>query len=310
MITGVTTEIKTKLTGSFATLVRKVTVKLQKKDINVKDLRLYVITLFPPGDIVNYAVNISDVFEIISKHRLWGPFHYIPLEEIAKEFGEGDPELSAIIKEYKMELAGFKATTKIVDFIRDCEDEDEIADPDESILEDIARYDKRYCRKLTLKLKERVTERSLNFIDQFWRSIADHFVIPCLSVVLDSIKEGCVEVTWCVPTSMALQILAKDQDSTGFWKKLEVIHVILDDRILYEEAGLVRSFILTAIINNICKYVKQTILEACEKGRLQAVKTLLRSGADVNTTDPKVSEGIDSYKHVLFCIRIEHLSWQ
>ena len=91
---------------------------------------------------------------------------------------------------------------------------------------------------VTVKLKSRVTEKSLDYIDQFWRSIADHFLLPSLSALLDSIREGCVEVTWLVPTLSALQIQANIQDSTQFLEKLQVIRVIMEGEILYDEEGL------------------------------------------------------------------------
>ena len=72
-----------------------------------------------------------------------GITHYYctPIEEIAKEFGGDDLELRGWIDDYKSELAGFKATTKIVDYIKVCNDEEEIADSDQSLQKDIARYD-------------------------------------------------------------------------------------------------------------------------------------------------------------------------
>ena len=238
MSAGIIQEIQIKIKGSFATLVRKVTRKLKGKDIDMEDFRLYILNLFPPGDIIVDTVNVADIFEAVSRHQLWDYSYCTPIEEIAKEFGGDDLELRGWIDDYKSELAGFKATTKIVDYIKLCSDEKEIADSDQSLREDIARYDRRYCRKLTVKLKSRVTEKSLDYIDQFWRSIADHFLLPSLSALLDSIQEGCVEVTWLVPTLSALQIQANIQDSTQFLEKLEVIRVIMEGEILYDEEGL------------------------------------------------------------------------
>ena len=235
---GIIRKIQIKIKGSFATLVRKVTRKLKKSDVDMEDFRLYILNLFPPGDIIVDTVSVADIFAAVSRHQLWDYLNYAPIEEIAKEFGGNDLELRGWIDDYKSELAGFKATTKIVDYIKLCSDEKEIADSDQSLREDIARYDRRYCRQLTVKLKSRVTEKSLDYIDQFWRSIADHFLLPSLSALLDSIQEGCVEVTWLVPTLSALQIQANIQDSTQFLAKLEVIRVIMEGEILYDEESL------------------------------------------------------------------------
>ena len=241
MSTDIIKEIQTKIKGSFATLVRKVIAKLEENDLSIKDFRLYVLNLFPPGDIFVDLFTVRDIFEAISRHRLWDYAYCTPIEEIANEFGGDDLELRGWIDDYKSELAGFKATTRIMDYIKMSSDEKEIADSKQSLHQDMARYDGRYCRKLTIKLKSRVTERSLDYIDQFWRSIADHFLLPSLSALLDSIQEGCVEVTWLVPTLSALQIQANIQDSTAFLEKCEVIRVIMDGEILYDKGlGKVR----------------------------------------------------------------------
>ena len=231
-------ENQAKIKGSFATLVRKVTAKLEKRDLSIDEFRLYMFTLFPPGDVIADSATVTDIFGILSRHRLWDYSYCTPIEEIANEFGGDDYELRGWIDDYKSELAGFKATTRIVDYIKMCSDEEEIADSKQSLQQDMARYDRRYCRKLTIKLKSHVTEKCLDYIDQFWRSIADHFLLPSLSALLDSIQEGCVEVTWLVSTLSALHIQANIQDSAAFLEKCEVIRVIMDGEILFDEEGL------------------------------------------------------------------------
>ena len=226
-----------KIKGSFATLVRKVAAKLEQRHLSITEFRLYMFSLFPPGDIIADSATVTDIFGLLSRHRLWDYSYCTPIEEIANEFGGDDLELKGWINDYKSELAGFKATTRIVEYIKICSDE-EIADAEQSLHQDMARYDRRYCRKLTFKLKSRVTEKSLDYIDKFWQSIADHFLLPSLPVLLDSIQEGCVEVTWLVPTLSALQIQTNIQDSAAFLEKCEVIRVIIDGEILYDEEGL------------------------------------------------------------------------
>jgi hypothetical protein len=224
--------------GSFAALVRKVTEKLERRKLSMKSFHLYMVNLFPPGDIFADPVTVTDIFEAVSCHCLWDYSYCTPIEKIIDEFGGDDLDLRGLIKSYKSELAGFKATTRIVDYIKMCGEEEDIADSEQSLRDDMARYDRRYCRKLTVKLRSRVTEKSLDYIDQFWQSIADHFFLPSLPVLLDSIQEGCVEVTWLVPTLWALQIQANIQDSAVFLKEHEVMQVVMDDEILHDEEGL------------------------------------------------------------------------
>ena len=247
-----------KIKGSFATLVTDITANLMKKSIDMSEFLLYIAILFPPGDFVAYAKSVAEVFKTITYHQLWDFNSFTPVEEIVKKFGEKDPNLSKWIRDYKLELAGFKAVTKIAQYIQACSDDEDIADSEQSIRQNVARYDKRYCRKLSIKLKARITENSLDYIDEFWRSIADYFVLPSLPVLLDTIKEGCVEVTWLVPTVPALQIEANMEDSQDFWTSLVVTCVEMDGEVLYysPEPNSVRMIKYYCMVwyNNISAY--------------------------------------------------------
>ncbi len=124
----------TKIKGSFAKLILRLTKNLEGRDINVKKFHLYVVNLFAPGDFFLNTLSLSDIFETVSRHQLWNYSHYTPIEHILNEFGENDPEMKKKMKDYKSEFAGFNATTKIVDYIDACNYRDEdIADPDDSL---------------------------------------------------------------------------------------------------------------------------------------------------------------------------------
>ena len=213
------------------------------------DFLLYITTLFPPGDFVAYAKSVTEVFRAITQNQLWDYNSFTPVEEIVKKFGENDPQLTGWINNYKSEVAGFKAVTKIAVYIQACREEEDIADSEQSIRQNLARYDRRYCHKLSIKLKARITEKSLDYIDQFWRSIADYFLLPSLPVLLDTIKEGCVEVTWLVPTVPALQMEANMEDSEDFWRNLEVTRVEIDGVVHHIHSDMVLYYRL------ICMYI-------------------------------------------------------
>ena len=139
-----------KIKGSFATLVRKVAAKLEQRHLSINEFRLYMFSLFPPGDIIADSTTVTDIFGLLSRHRLWDYSYCTPIEEIANEFGGDGLELKGWINDYKSELTGFKATTRIVEYIKICSDE-EIADAEQSLHQDMARYDRRYCQKITFK---------------------------------------------------------------------------------------------------------------------------------------------------------------
>ena len=234
-------ENEEKIRQSFADLVVNVTEKLKNREINLKKFRLYILTSFNTGDILDGAVSVADIMEALSCRQLWDYSHFTRIEGIAKKFVGDDDEVARWISDYKAQLAGFTATTKIADYIKLHSAEREIADSSQSLRENMARYDHQYCHKLTLKLESHVKEKTLDYIDQLWRSIAEYFLLPSLPALLDSIHGGSVEVTWLVPILSALQIKANIQDSIDFLKELKVIKVIFDDKTLYEVRRIVNS---------------------------------------------------------------------
>lgn len=203
----------------------------------MKDFCLFVANLFPPGDFLSNLDTVVDVFRAITNNKLWSYLNYNPLQEICKEFGKDDPMFKEWLNKYVLDLAGFKATTKIIDYIeehsnKEDADDSELDDPERPLSQYAARYDKRYYRKLTLKLKVKVTKESLEYIDEFWRSVADLFSLTSLPVLLDSIHEGCTEITWLIPTKAASQIKL-DKHSLALLEKFELIKVTLDGKIIY-----------------------------------------------------------------------------
>lgn len=200
----------------------------------MKEFRLYVMTRFPPGTFVSKQETITDIFTAISDHCLWDYNSYTSVENICKEYGGDDEELLGKINNYKSDLAGFQATTKIVEYIRNCSI-NETADSEQSIGQDKARYNKMYCKKLSIKLEIPVPEKCLNYIDELWRSISDLFLLPSLPVLLESIREGCTEVTWYISTQAASQFesVVLKEDSIELYWKYHVLTIALEGRILY-----------------------------------------------------------------------------
>ncbi len=150
-----------RIKGCFASFVDNVAVKLNTMNINIERFHTFVANLFPPGDFISDTATIIEIFNALTRKRLWDHSSYSAFESIYKKFGGEDPELKKWIGSYKAELAGFKATTKIIDYINECNSEDEVADSEQSISQYKGKYDKKYCQRLTMKLKSQITEKSL-----------------------------------------------------------------------------------------------------------------------------------------------------
>lgn len=231
-------EYQMQLKQTFAILVSTVTEKLEAVDTSVEKIRHHVIHTFPPGNVVSNCKSIGEIFAELSRHKLWNFSTELPrstfIKGLAETFIKDDPELRKLIDNYRFQLTGFKAMTNIALYIKKCKD-NSIANSEQSIQSDIALYDEDYYSELSTKLNARVTERSLLCIDDFWKSIADHFLIPSLSSVLKSIEMGCVEVTWYVPTLSALHIQTKIQSSTKFFQEQKISRVTISSEVLYDE---------------------------------------------------------------------------
>ena len=218
----------------FADLVSKVSWKLKSKEIDMERLYIYIVNRFHPGHFISKTAGIVEIFDMISRNRLWSYMNYHPLEAIISDFGGDDAELNTWMKDYKVSLAGFRATTKIVEHIDTCKDDVILAEEDDHI----ARYDKQYCSKLSIKLKQRVTEKSLDYIDQLWRSIAGNFLLPSLSYLIEKIYIGSLVVILLIPTKSAMQILKSSHTSTSFFQQNDIISIMIEDEIIYQETRM------------------------------------------------------------------------
>ena len=223
-----------KIKGCFAALIKEVSQKLSVLIVDMKEFRLYIATLFPPGDFISSEETVMDVFSAITHNRLWDYNNYCPVEEICKQYGGMDKRLLSLVNDYISELAGFRAANKLIKYVEDC-NEDDIADPDDSIGQYKARYDKKYYRKLSVKLNVRVTEASLDYIDKFWRSLACQLNLPSLRILLERICSGSTEIILLVSTQAAFIIepMLRSASLVSFLRQHSVITVKLDERILY-----------------------------------------------------------------------------
>ena len=221
--------------GDFANLVSKVLEKLKSKEIDNDTLYTYIIHMFDLRDhSISKTAGIVEIFESIRINRLWNYYNYHKLEVIISHFGSDDAQLNMWMEKYKVSLAGYLATTQIVKYIDECKDDDaELAETDDRI----ARFDKQYYKKLSMKLNERVTEKSLEYIDQLWRSIAGICLLPSLSYLIHKIYIGSLIVVLLIPTKSAMQIRKSSHTLASLFQQRDVISVMIEDEIIYQEGA-------------------------------------------------------------------------
>ena len=236
-IADITHQNEQNIKVKYSTLLINVRGRLQQKGIDVRDFRQFVIPLFPPGDCIPHSADLAEIFEAITRNGLWDFWNYRSLEGIVQHFGAGDVEMSGWIKEYKADLAGFKACTKIANYLSvvDSDSSFDESDSEQPTSRKPAKYDHRYFRTLSLKLKANVTDRSLLYIDDLWSSVSECFLLPPLSALLHHVHKGCITVVWLFPTGLVPQLLKQICQAGNFFQQHHIASVTLDDQCVYDE---------------------------------------------------------------------------
>ena len=218
--------------GKFATLVKNASSKLQSI-VNVGDFWVFVVNLFQPGDCIpdsRDSRSVHEIFCAVTKNGLWDCVNYFPLKLIIEEFASNDTEMSDWVKKYEEAVSGYMLCTKISDHI------DVVAlsnssdtDSDEKLEEKPAKYDQRYYRRLSLKVKAKVTEVSMHYVSKLWESFASHYHLPSRVAILDSIHAKCILVMWLVPTKHTLELIQKVHEDPGFFQEHNILWAAVDD---------------------------------------------------------------------------------
>ena len=219
-----------KIKESFAKLLKDVAGKLKTKELDLEMFHFFMVALFPPGTCIPSS-NIIKIFEAITRHGLWSYWHYTPVEKIVAEYAPNDDEMKGWLDKYKKELSGYKATTKIADAIELYSIDEFEVDPSRRLT---VANDPDYLRQLSFKLKTLVTEKSLVYVDELWVSLAEYFLLPLLSALLDKIQSGCIEVSWLIPPHYVFQIISNLQENSSYLQSKGIVKVILDGDCIYD----------------------------------------------------------------------------
>ena len=224
----------------FAKLLKDVASKFRSRELNFEAFHLFIVNLFPPGKCIPQSENVIKIFEAVTQNGLWSYWHFSPVETIIKEYAPSDDEMKSWLDKYRKDLSGYKATTKIADVMEiysNSIEEFEETDPNQR---PPVTCDPTYLRCLSVKLKTRVTEKTLVYIDDLWLSLAEYFLLPSLSVLLDKIQdkiqEGCVEVSWLIPPHYVFQIVGNLQENAAFLQSKGIVKVLLDGECVYDGA--------------------------------------------------------------------------
>ena len=219
---------------TFSELLIKVEKALQARS-NIHEVRRFLTTFFKCE--FSETSNLEKMFSTVTLKELWDYQHYSPVEKLADHFLQSDQELVSLIKAYKARLTGFCLTTKLIDYVEYKNISADDSSDEESDQSCPPKLDKSQFRKIkvVLKLDRKVSELSLNYVHQLWRSFAEEYDIPSLTAVLDRVFSGSLIITWKVPSHLAELVVPRSK----FFRKNNIVLVCIDDVIIYDEKEMV-----------------------------------------------------------------------
>ena len=225
----------------FGNLLLFVHTKFQK-ELNKEDFVVFLLSVLPAEtmECVPQSSDLEEIFRAITSKKLWTFLDYYLLEQIIEQFWENDEEMVRQMEQYKKDLSGYKTATKLKDHIAaalqlDAEALAQSVDDSGNSPSPETKYDPKYFRKLSVKLDGTVADYSMNYLDHLWKSLQLHLRLPPLALLLDTIHEGCICVTWLIPTHLVPQCIERARQPVEFFERFPILRVTIDDKLVYEE---------------------------------------------------------------------------
>ena len=193
---------------------------------------MFLTSYFSQAECIPKSSNLHEIFEGITRQKLWNYWKYYPLEEIVQVFAADDQDIKSWIKTYKQDLKSYKVTTKLIDCIDavDSDSSDEALSGGQP-----ARNDQQYYKKLSFKLKIKFTDQTLMYVDNLWNEFAELYGLPPYAALLDCVRKGCISIVWLIPSYLAPKIHSAAPHNGDFYHKHEIIRVELDGKCIYQE---------------------------------------------------------------------------
>ena len=215
--------------SQFSLLVIKVRSAMQRNKVDPLDVHQFLVTFFEGECSIPEVPNLTKIFNAMTTTKLWRYDHYGPLEKLAKSFLPDDDPARAQVTEYKSQLTGFQATTRIISFVKlnELEDREEIP----YCVFSPKKYNNHY-QKLSTKLEltrdsRDVSELTLEYVDKLWKALMKEFHLPPLTAVIDKIVEGSLRITWLLLPHVIEKIRATYFKSVNFFQQHSIISINL-----------------------------------------------------------------------------------
>ena len=236
--------------GKFSTLVTNSRKRLQSRAIDVADVQTFLIIMYSSPDsrdgndmvftVVESAESLNAIFNALTKYGLWDYINYYLLQSIIVEFASDDNELKSMIEQYQKDLTGYVLSLKIQTYLDVTHSPWPIVTTgdSETSAEEIvpALPPQQKCElftKLSLKIDVNVSDHTLSYVIDLWKSLAKQFALPQPAMILDNIAEGCLGVTWLIPANLVEYVAKMAHKTSTVFAEKHILRVMLDERCIY-----------------------------------------------------------------------------
>ena len=181
--------------------------------------------------VVKSAASLQEIFLALSEHGLWDYLNYYLLQSIIEAFARDDKELNSMMEQYQKDLTGHILTLRIQTFLDATKHPIATSHSDNEVAS--LQQDYELFRKLTAKCEVNVTNHTLGYVVDLWRSLAKQFALPQPAMILHDIAKGCIDITWLIPANMVKYITQMAQETTNMFAEENVRRVALEEQCIY-----------------------------------------------------------------------------
>ena len=214
--------------------------KLQYRTISVDHVKTYLITMYSSPDTMDgsntinkslgSASSLDEIFHKLSERGLWNYDNYYLLQNIIYKFAHDDSELKGMMQQYQRDLTGHILALKIPTYLDAI---NAYKDPTSNSENSTTSISPELFEKLQVKVKVKITDHSVKYVFDLWQSLTDQFILPKPALILHSIAEGCIDITWLVPANLVKHITKMVQDNSSMFAKQQILKVMLEEQCIY-----------------------------------------------------------------------------
>ena len=225
--------------SKFASLLALGHHKLRGKISDMQNFRVFLACCYLPeddsndsravdasdfvGKVLDATQNFSDVLTALSSRGMLSYKNCHILRSIIDKYASDDQELMEEMRKYDEELAEYAPITCMKEYV------DAVSQQDEESEADLELFS-----VLSFKVGRKATEHTLQYVVDFWDSLAHRLKLPHSALLFERVAEGCIEMIWKVPSHLTSFIIRRAQENTEYFREQRVLRVTIANTCIYE----------------------------------------------------------------------------